>query len=659
MPGLFTLKHKPQVVFWSILLLLVLTAAALRGAVLYSFPLTSDEGIHLMWLRLLAAGYAPYREVYITYPPLYPLAIELVWRWWPGEAAQRWFSVACAIFGAVGVALLARQLAGAVAGLVAAALVLFSAALLGPSVSVLGEFPSVAWSVWAILLAWQYREAGRARPALAALSGLCLAASLLTKLLSPFVVVLIPLLLLTSRPPGWPPQQPYSLRMVKTQPRLLWPLLLDLVWWGLALLLPALLLMVVYDADALMQQVVGQRLGARAASLADESFWSPRLEIIRGFLHDDPLLVLLAGVGLGLAWRQRLKDFWLILVWLALAAAMLAVHNPVRYKHIFIFTPVLSILGGVTVSWLVAALKATLPASAQKSALPARVAGVGLAALLFGLVAGQAWLVQNLWQANASVPQPPKNEVDGQAFIEQVTAPGDCLITDSMQLVYRSGRMIPPELAEVSINRMVSGALTTAELIDITNRYDCQLVVAAANRISKYLPDYMVWVKQNYLGRFHYGDDDLFFAKGTAKPNPASPLMADFAGQITFYGYTLPPAPINPGSRLPITLVWQAQTRPAADYTIFVQLRDASQNTLASADHQPYNWLAATSKWPPGAVIQETSWLQLPADLPAGEYRLYVGLYRQDTLARLPITGDTSGENALILGPVVVAPAGS
>ncbi|MBI1880346.1 MAG: hypothetical protein HYR94_19355, partial [Chloroflexi bacterium] len=80
-------------------MILVLAAMALRGWLLHNFSLSPDEGIHLMWLRLVSAGYQPYTQVYITYPPLYPLAIEAVWKIWPSEMAQRWFSVLYTLFG--------------------------------------------------------------------------------------------------------------------------------------------------------------------------------------------------------------------------------------------------------------------------------------------------------------------------------------------------------------------------------------------------------------------------------------------------------------------------------------------------------------------------------------------------------------------------------
>jgi hypothetical protein len=44
--------------------------------------------------------------------------------------------------------------------------------------------------------------------------------------------------------------------------------------------------------------------------------------------------------------------------------------------------------------------------------------------------------------------------------------------------------------------------------------------------------------------------------------------------------------------------------------------------------------------------------LLLPADLPAGQYILWAGLYQLETLERLPVANDTSGENAIRLGEI-------
>ncbi|MDX1520642.1 MAG: hypothetical protein R3264_03360 [Anaerolineae bacterium] len=278
--------------------------------------------------------------------------------------------------------------------------------------------------------------------------------------------------------------------------------------------------------------------------------------------------------------------------------------------------------------------------------------------IVLGLGYWQATAISALTQAAQPGNVPPVDEVEALAFIEAITAPQDCLITDDMPLAYWSNRPVPPELAEVSSNRLVSGVLTTEQLVSLTDRYDCQVVAAVANRIPKHLPDYMDWVKGEYLGMFHYAEDDIFFAKRHTDPMPASPLWAKFGAssgdKIIFHGSTLSAAAVKPGGRIALTLVWQAQTAIQTDYSIFVQVRNAAGATVISADHSPYLGLLPTSRWPAGAVVQETTWLDVPADLPPDHYPIYIGLYRPDTLERLPLLDDTSGEHALIMGPLVV-----
>jgi hypothetical protein len=646
------LERNKTLFFWLILLGVILAALALRANLLYSFPLSPDEGIHLIWLRLLAAGYQPYREVYITYPPLYPLTIQAIWQLWPTEAAQRWFSVGYTIFGAVGIALCARRLAGPVAGVAAAGLTLFSAVVMEPSRAVLAEFPSVGWTVWAIWLAWLAADQPNKSPHLSkrrillGLSGLCLAISLLTKLLAPFVFGLIPLILGLK---GWQANRSTWFKS--------W--LADLMIWVMALLIPVVLLASLFNIEPLIRQVVGQRLQARSAVLEVEPFWPPRYERGQMFGQEDAVLAALGLAGIGLAGWFRPKDGWLIGLWLLLALAMLAIHNPIRYKHYLILVPPLAIFGSLALKYWLDAATLTLAGllKRQSHTLPARTtltAWLGLA-IVVGLYAWQIPATLALWQAKAAVPQPPPDEAAALAFIQTITTPQDCLITDDMPLLYWSGRMTPPELAEVSTNRLDSGALTTPQLIELTERYDCPVIAAITNRITKYLPDYMAWVQQKYLGRFHFGEDDLYVAKVNSDPRPAQPLQANFEGQIELLGYTLGRVTTQAGQRrLPLTLFWRARRQPPADYAVFVQLRDSANTTLANADFQPYQGLVPTSRWPAGATLPTVTWLTLPPNLGPGQYPLYVGLYYPNTLERLPLSQDSSAENALIIGPVAI-----
>ncbi len=105
---------------------------------------------------------------------------------------------------------------------------------------------------------------------------------------------------------------------------------------------------------------------------------------------------------------------------------------------------------------------------------------------------------------------------------------------------------------------------------------------------------------------------------------------------------------------LGLVLYWQALRPLPYDYTVFVHLRDSNGRNLVQADHQPLAPVYPPTLWPVGETIRERSVLTLPDDLPAGDYDVWVGVYRLDTLERLPVAGDVSGENAVLLERVAV-----
>ncbi len=105
---------------------------------------------------------------------------------------------------------------------------------------------------------------------------------------------------------------------------------------------------------------------------------------------------------------------------------------------------------------------------------------------------------------------------------------------------------------------------------------------------------------------------------------------------------------------LSLVLYWQALRPLPYDYTVFVHLRDADGQAVVQADHQPLVPIYPPTLWPVGQTIRERSTLDISGQVPPGTYMLWVGVYRLDTLERLPIIGDRSGENAYLLAEEVV-----
>lgn len=142
-------------------------------------------------------------------------------------------------------------------------------------------------------------------------------------------------------------------------------------------------------------------------------------------------------------------------------------------------------------------------------------------------------------------------------------------------------------------------------------------------------------------------------------PPIAHPLSAMLGGEIAFLGYDLTEAPYMPGSVLEVTLYWQALNVPQGDYKVFVHLVGPGERIWAQDDSAPANWARPTKGWDEGEVVRDAHTLTLPADMPPGEYLLCIGMYRADTLERLPVTAQPEalleGER-LLLGHITIEP---
>jgi hypothetical protein len=97
---------------------------------------------------------------------------------------------------------------------------------------------------------------------------------------------------------------------------------------------------------------------------------------------------------------------------------------------------------------------------------------------------------------------------------------------------------------------------------------------------------------------------------------------------------------------LNVDLSWRASEPLTQSLTVFTHLLNTDGSLIAQHDGPPAAGYAPTTTWTPDQVIEDRRALMLPADLPAGEYRLVVGLYDAATGQRLTLT---DGSDALLL----------
>jgi len=123
---------------------------------------------------------------------------------------------------------------------------------------------------------------------------------------------------------------------------------------------------------------------------------------------------------------------------------------------------------------------------------------------------------------------------------------------------------------------------------------------------------------------------------------------AQFGSSVTLSGYDLPGTVYAPGSAPEVTLHWHVLETPDRNYHTFVHLLDAGDGIVAQHDGPPAGGELPALGWLPGEYLTDTHVLQLPFDLPAGEYRLGVGLYDPDT-------GLRPGEQAILDDRIAVS----
>jgi hypothetical protein len=154
------------------------------------------------------------------------------------------------------------------------------------------------------------------------------------------------------------------------------------------------------------------------------------------------------------------------------------------------------------------------------------------------------------------------------------------------------------------------------------------------------------------------GSTYIFLSRPQPVPLPAEPLTrleANFSNVINLEGYSLDPATMAPDGTVSVGLYWRPTGTPSRPFKVFVQLRNAQGQTIAQSDHYLLEGLVTLEAWK--AVQQKGEWLRDTADLrlplplsaTGGPYRLFVGFYDPDTLDRVPILNDTSGENAVVI----------
>ena len=109
------------------------------------------------------------------------------------------------------------------------------------------------------------------------------------------------------------------------------------------------------------------------------------------------------------------------------------------------------------------------------------------------------------------------------------------------------------------------------------------------------------------------------------------------------------------GSPIDITykFVVADDARFAEDYRVMLHVVDADDELIFAFDHNPPT---PTTQWKPGQTIEYTRTVFIPIYPYVGEASLLVGLYSTTNQKRLPLGGESAGQNSYKVGKIQLQP---
>ncbi len=674
-------EHSSHVARAASLGLAFVLLASLAARLWYSsiHELSYDETHNLMIAMLANQGYAPYSQIYAVIMPFAVLTMRISAELWGASHHVRLLMIAYGLIGISAVYFLVYRQSTSkrvLAAVLAAAFLSFNPHFFFVSTSINLEAGAMTWGLLSIAAVELYRmrKGDRWRLLWILFSGVLFGLSATFKVFVPFIpgVVAVQLTLILTM------DEHRSLRQLSA-----WrTLVVQLIIWGIGVLAIAALFLVTFDSGALIQQVLASRFALREAIETDTTGANIAEALSAGDIIQYAPLLLGTVVGVIALWRQRLTHAWLWVAWLVLAGAFLLTHDPVRPRHTVMLAPAFAALSGIGLGFLFRLLDARYR-SATRWLTPILASSILVAALLFPI----PFMDNRTFVSKHPVRQAA---VD---FILETTPPDACVISKENRLLFQADRLTTPWLSLISSARLFSNLLGADEIAGEASAYDCPAFVYD-NSFDQYTPALRNELEHLYALKLTLLDPDdadypldVYTVQMDSQRAPGIPLNARLGDRYDLTGYSLTPGPWHGGDTVYLTAFWIAletgvdSVDSAVDYKEFIHLVDENGDAVAFFDHYPFSLdpslpvedvhlnaayttadgspppeypnrgLIPTCVWQDGQTLEETIALHLPNDLPAGEYRLSLGLYNEADMARLPVSVNHETTDQLMLEP--------
>jgi len=478
---------------------MLLFAACILYRGLGGYSDSYDSGVYLESARMMARGFAPYRQIFSSQPPLWLPLIYFSFRLF-GESflAGQLVTATGGLIAIVAVMSVANRLGGKAASIIAGALMVLSPLELAWSRTIDADVPSAALAAVGIALAAHYARSGF--PRWLAAASAAITCSILIKLFSLFAIPSLLLFVIARWRRVHDLSQRQRLRFIARD--------FCIIFSIFALItLPSLAL---FGFDQVWHQAVAFHLAARS-DLPPLSLYG-RWQTLNRLLAGERLLFVAAPLA-PLCLLSGL-DGLALFAWPCFTFLLLLDHRPLYDHHMAALIPALAAAIGAGTGHL-PIINSWFSRWLSIQPRPLRIAGktVYAAACLAILAAGAgcAWgeaADQRSFIRRSAVPSP---DLTIAAVIAAHTRPGDMIITDAQGIAFLAGRDVPPGLTDTSYTRIGAGYLGPQEVIGQGERYHVRLILLWSGRLSL-MPQVVMWALRRFPYRVEFGSGRVLYS---------------------------------------------------------------------------------------------------------------------------------------------------
>lgn len=156
-------------------------------------------------------------------------------------------------------------------------------------------------------------------------------------------------------------------------------------------------------------------------------------------------------------------------------------------------------------------------------------------------------------------------------------------------------------------------------------------------------------------------DGKILILDGIAAPSSDTPAAPDtpiyeFESGIYLMGYDLPES-AKLGETLLVPFWWRSISSQNLEMRQFLHWFHEDTGEYILFDQTPFAGRFPTQDWPAGLLARDAWEINLPSDMPVGNYRLQTGLFRLDNQERLAVMtaqNQPVQDNSIVLGYVMV-----